>query len=173
MGQTFFDCLLAFIRVTHLGVELSDIVGDFLLGLRLGFTGEHLAALDALLVKVPDDALPATIRPPKYIAVCSESFLRHDWWFLPSGCFINRQQYRTAFAYVQTYVFRYVEKNHPAFWWIYTRLGRGNLHRPILCLATQFLRRPWLSRGGEKRGGSGALPRTKCTADSRALCLPC
>ncbi len=158
VGQTFFDRLLAFIRAADLLVKLGDIVGDFLLGLSLGFAGEHFAAFDALLVKVPDDALPAAIGPPKYIAVCNESFLRHNWWFLPSGCFINRQQYRTAFAYVQTYVFRYVEKNHPAFWWIYTRLGRGNLHRPITCLATQFLRRPWLSRGGEKRGVGGSPP---------------
>ena len=30
-----------------------------------------------------------------------------------------------------------------------------------------------LGRGAEKRGGLGALPHTKCTADSRALCLPC
>ena len=36
--------------------------------------------------------------------------------------------------------------------------GAGSFHRPILCLATQFLRWPWLSRGGEKRGGTGGSP---------------
>lgn len=55
--------------------------------------------------------------------------------------------------------------------------GAGSFHRPILCLATQFLRWPWLSRGGEKRGGPGGLSpaqsarrtagRSACPADSR------
>ena len=45
-----------------------------------------------------------------------------------------------------------MEKNLPAFWWIYTCLGRGDFYGSILCLAAQFLRWPWLGRGGEKRG---------------------
>ena len=42
---------------------------NFLLCFRLGFAGEYFAAFDSLLVKVPDDALPAAIGSPKYIAV--------------------------------------------------------------------------------------------------------
>ena len=104
---------------------MSDVVGDFLLGLRLGFAGEHFAALDSLFIKIPDDALPTAISTSEHVAVCSESFLRHSWQFFLSGVFFNYQHYRTAFAYVQTYVLRFVEKNRPAFWWIYTCLGRG------------------------------------------------
>ena len=69
------------------------------------------------------------------------------------------------------------EKNLPAFWWIYTCLGRGVFTGLFFCLATQFLRWPWLSRGGEKRGGTGGLSpaqsarrtagRSACPADSR------
>ena len=36
--------------------------------------------------------------------------------------------------------------------------GRGNLLGPILCLAAQILRWPWLGIGAEKRGGSGGSP---------------
>ena len=86
-GEAVFERFLRFIRVTHLCVELSDVGSDFLLGLCLGFAGKHLAAFDALLVKVPDDALPAAICPPKNIAVCCETFLWHGWWFPPSGLF--------------------------------------------------------------------------------------
>lgn len=44
------------------------------------------------------------------------------------------------------------EKNFPAFWWFYTTWDEEFFHRPILCLAAQILRWPWLGRGGEKRG---------------------
>ena len=153
----------------HLCVELSDVGSDFLLGFCLRLTGEGFSLLLSLLVKVPDYALPAAIGSPKYIAICCESFLWHG-----ATPFLNHQQYSSGGGNVQTNVVNGAEKNLPTFWWIYTCLGRGNFFRPILCLATQFLRWPWLSRGGEKRGGTGgALPRTKCTADSRALCLPC
>ena len=53
----------------HLGVELSNVASDLLLGFGLGLAGEHLAALDSLLVEVPDDALPPAIRAAEYIAV--------------------------------------------------------------------------------------------------------
>ena len=36
--------------------------------------------------------------------------------------------------------------------------GRGYFYGPILCLAAQILRWPWLGIGAEKRGGSGGSP---------------
>ena len=100
VGQAVFERFLRFIRVTHLCVELSDVGSDFLLGFRLGFAGEHFAAFDSLLVKVPDDALPAAICAAKDVAVSGQSLFWHGWWFLLSGCFINHQHYRIAPAYV-------------------------------------------------------------------------
>ena len=137
----------------HLCVELSDVGSDFLLGFCLRLTGEGFSLLLSLLVKVPDYALPAAIGSPKYIAICCESFLWHG-----ATPFLNHQQYSSGGGNVQTNVVNGAEKNLPTFWWIYTCLGRGNFFRPILCLATQFLRWPWLSRGGEKRGGTGGSP---------------
>lgn len=88
MGQAVLYSLLRFIRITHLCIELSDVGGDFLLCLSLGFAGEHLAAFDALLVKVPDDALPSTVCPLEHIAVGGEPFLWHG-----AASFLNHQQY--------------------------------------------------------------------------------
>ena len=79
-----------------LGVELGDIASDLLLGLRLGFAGEHLAAFHSLLVKVPDDTLPAAIGAAKDVAVGGESFL----WHLAAP-FLNHQHYPRGFGYVQ------------------------------------------------------------------------
>ena len=72
------------------------------------------------------------------------------------------------------------EKKFPAFWQIYTYLGRGDFYRPILCLAAQFLRWGTLLNAEEKKGiskrGSGLSPancarrtagRSACPADSR------
>ena len=53
-GQAVFYGFLRFVRVMHFLVKLGDIGSDFLLGLRLGLAGEHFAAFDSLLVKVPD-----------------------------------------------------------------------------------------------------------------------
>ena len=122
------------IRVAHLCVELSDVVSDLLLGFRFRFAGEYLAAFHSLLVKVPDDALPSSVRAAKNVAVGGESFLGHSWRFLLPGVLFNHQHYRTAFAYVQTYVLRFVEKNLPAFWWFYLQRWVGNFHGLILCL---------------------------------------
>ena len=107
---------------------------NLLLGLRFRLAGEHLAALDALLVKIPDDALPAAIGSSEDVTVGGESFLWHGWWFLLPGCFINHQHYRIAPAYVQPNVVNGAEKNLPAFWWIYTCLGRGVFKISFLCL---------------------------------------
>ena len=77
MGEAVPQCFLRFVRVTHLCIELSDVGSDLLLGLRFRLAGEHLAALDALLVKIPDDALPSAVCPLENIAVGGESFLWH------------------------------------------------------------------------------------------------
>ena len=124
MGQALPYGFLGFIRAAHFLVELGDVVGNLLLGFRFRLAGEHLATLDALLIKVPDDTLPAAIRSPKNVAICCESFLWHSWWFPLSGVFFNHQHYRITPAYVYPYVANRTEKNLPAFWWIYTRLGR-------------------------------------------------
>ena len=58
---------------------MSDVSCDFLLGFGFRFAGEHLAALDALLIKVPDDTLPAAIGAAKDVAVSSEPFLWQSW----------------------------------------------------------------------------------------------
>ena len=79
---------------------MSDVSCDFLLGFGFRFAGEHLAALDALLIKVPDDTLPAAIGSSEDVTVGGESFLWHGWWFLLSSVFFNHQYYRIAFAYV-------------------------------------------------------------------------
>ena len=60
---------LGFVRVAHLLVELGDVVGDFLLGFNFCLAGKHFAPFDSLLVKVPDDALPAAIGAAKDVAV--------------------------------------------------------------------------------------------------------
>ena len=124
MGKTVFERFPRFVRVADFLVKLGDVGSDFLLGLGFRLAGEHFAPFDSLLVKVPDDALPAAIGTAEDIAVCCESLLWHGWRFLPSGVLFNHQHYRTAFAYVQTYVLRFVEKNLPAFWWFYTYLGQ-------------------------------------------------
>ena len=129
MGQAVLYGFLRFIRVTYFLIELGDVGGDLLLGLAFSFAGEHLAALDSLLIEIPDDALPSSVCSTKDVAVGGESFLWHG-----AAPFLNHQHYRTAFAYVQTYVLRFVEKNLPAFWWIYTCLGRGVFKISFLCL---------------------------------------
>ena len=116
MGQAVFNGLLRFVRVTHFCVELRDVSCDFLLGLGLGLAGKHFAALDSLLVEVPDDALPAAICPPKNIAVCCETFLCHVGGSSLLGVFFNHQHYPRGGSNVQTYVLCYAEKNSPAFW---------------------------------------------------------
>ena len=138
--EAVFQGFLRFVRVTHLCVELGDVGGNLLLGFRFRLAGEHLATLDALLIKVPDDTLPSSIRAPKYIAVCCESFLWHGWWFLPSGVLFNHQHYSRGLAYVHPYVPNRTEKNLPAFWWFYTCLGRGVFSRPFsLFIAAQLI----------------------------------
>ena len=104
MGQALPYGFLGFVRAMHLCIELSDIGSDLLLGLRLGLAGEYFAAFDSLLVKVPDDALPAAIGSSEDVTVGRESFLWHGWWFLLPGCFINHQHYRIAPAYVHPHV---------------------------------------------------------------------
>ena len=134
MGKTVFERFPRFVRVADFLVKLGDVGSDFLLGLGFRLAGEHFAPFDSLLVKVPDDALPAAIGTAEDIAVCCESLLWHGWRFLPSGVLFNHQHYRIALNYVQTYVVSGVEKISSGFWWIYTCLGRGNLYGPILCL---------------------------------------
>ena len=95
MGEAVLYSLLRFVRVTHLGVELSDVGGDLLLGLCFRFAGEHFPFFLPVFVKVPDHTLPATIRPPKYIAVGGQSLFRHL-----AAPFLNHQHYRIATAYV-------------------------------------------------------------------------
>ena len=85
VGQAVFYGFLRFVRVTHFLVELGDVGGNLLLCFRLGFAGEHFAALDSLLVKVPDDALPAAVCAAKNIAVGCQSLFWHEWWFLLPG----------------------------------------------------------------------------------------
>ena len=131
-GHTLLDGLLRFVRVTHLCVELGDVGSNLLLCLCFRLAGEHLAALDTLLIKVPDDALPSSVCSTKDIAVGGESFLWHG-----AAPFLNHQHYRTAFAYVQTYVFRFVEKSLPAFWWFYLYRQAGKFLRPY----SLFMRR--------------------------------
>lgn len=75
MGQAVFNGLLRFVRVTHLCVKLGNVGGDLLLSLCFRLAGEYLAAFDSLLIKVPDDALPAAIRSAKDVAVGGKSFL--------------------------------------------------------------------------------------------------
>ena len=111
MGQAVLERFLLLVRVAHFCVELCNVGCNFLLCFRLGFAGEYFAAFYSLLVKVPDDTLPAAIGAAKDVAVGGESFL----WHLAAP-FLNHQHYRTAFAYVQTYVFRFVEKSLPVFW---------------------------------------------------------
>ena len=94
-GQAVFYGFLRFVRVMHFLVKLGDVGCNFLLGLRLGFAGEGLSFLLSMLVKIPDDALPAAICSPKNIAVGGESFL----WHLTAP-FLNHQHYRIATAYV-------------------------------------------------------------------------
>ena len=77
MCQAFLYGFLRFVRIAHLCVKLGDVVGDLLLGLRLSFAGEGLSFLLSLLVKVPDDALPAAIGTAKDVAVGGESLLWH------------------------------------------------------------------------------------------------
>ena len=79
VGQAVLYGFLRLIRVTDFLVELSDVSCDFLLGLCLGFAGEHFAAFHSLLVKVPDHALPAAISTSEHVAVSSEPFLWHSW----------------------------------------------------------------------------------------------
>ena len=74
-GEAVLYAFRRFVRVTHLCVELGDVGGDLLLGFGLGLAGEHLAAFHSLLIKIPDDALPAAIGSAKHIAVGGESFL--------------------------------------------------------------------------------------------------
>ena len=74
MGQALPYGFLGLSRAAHFLVELCDVVGNLLLGFRFRLAGEHLATLDALLIKVPDDTLPAAIRSPKNVAICCESF---------------------------------------------------------------------------------------------------
>ena len=69
MGQAVLYGFLRFIRVTHFLVELSDVGSDLLLGFCLCLAGEYFAAFDSLLVKIPDDTLPAAVCPLKNIAV--------------------------------------------------------------------------------------------------------
>ena len=76
-GQAFFECFLRFVRIADFLVKLGDVAGNLLLCLCFRLAGEHFAALDSLLVKVPDDALPAAIGAAKNIAVGGESFLWH------------------------------------------------------------------------------------------------
>ena len=68
-SEAVLQCFLRFVRVTHLSVELGDVVGDLLLGFGLGLAGEHFAAFYSLLVKIPDHALPAAIGSAKDVAV--------------------------------------------------------------------------------------------------------
>ena len=68
-GEAVLQCFLRFLRAADFLVELGDVVGNLLLGFRFRLAGEHLATLDALLIKVPDDTLPAAIRSPKNVAV--------------------------------------------------------------------------------------------------------
>ena len=100
----------------HFLVKLGDVAGNLLLCFRLGFAGEHFAAFDSLLVKVPDHTLPAAICPPKNIAVCCETFLCHVGGSSLLGVFFNHQHYPRGGSNVQTYVLCYAEKNSPAFW---------------------------------------------------------
>ena len=88
VGQAVLYGFLRLIRVTDFLVELSDVSCDFLLGLCLGFAGEHFAALDSLFVKIPDHALPAAVCAAKNIAVGGKSFLWHG-----AASFLNHQQY--------------------------------------------------------------------------------
>ena len=136
VGQAVFKRFLRFVRVADFLIELGDVGSDLLLGFRFGFAGEHFAAFHSLLVKVPDDALPAAIGSSEDVTVGGESFLWHGWWFLLPGCFINHQHYRIAPAYVQPNVVNGAEKNLPTFWWIYICLGRGIFHGPIRCLCS-------------------------------------
>ena len=50
----------------------------------------------------------------------------------------------------------WAEKNRPAFWWIYTCLGRGIFHGPILCLCGAVFEVGYPPRRGFQKGGSGA-----------------
>ena len=69
------------------------------------------------------------------------------------GYFINHQHYRIAFAYVQTYVLHYVEKNLPTFWWFYLHRWVGKFLRAYsLFTPPQFLRWPQMVMYREKRG---------------------
>ena len=68
-GEAVLQCFLRFLRAADFLVELGDVVGNLLLGFRLRLAGEHLATLDALLIKVPDDALPTAIGAAKDVAV--------------------------------------------------------------------------------------------------------
>ena len=77
MGQAVLYGFLRFIRVTYFLVEQGDVGGDLLLGLGLSFAGECLSFLLSMLVEVPDDALPSSIRAAKDISVGGESFLWH------------------------------------------------------------------------------------------------
>lgn len=54
--------------------------------------------------------------------------------------FLSYQHYRICVTYVQPYVPTQTEKKLPAFWWFYTTWDEEFFHRPILCLAAQFLR---------------------------------
>ena len=57
VGQTLFNSFCDSSELRTSSLNWGNVVGDFLLGLRLGFAGEHLATFDSPLVKVPDDAL--------------------------------------------------------------------------------------------------------------------
>ena len=99
----------------HLCVKLGDVASDLLLGFDFRLAGEHFAALDALLVKIPDDALPAAVCAAEYIAVGGQSLFRHF-----AAPFLNHQQYSRGGGNVQTNVVNRAEKNRAGFWWFYT-----------------------------------------------------
>ena len=93
-GEAVFQGFLRFVRVTHLSVELGDVGGNLLLGFRLGLAGEHLTAFDSLLVKVPDDALPAAIGSSEDVTVGGESFL----------CMVGGSSFRVVLSTTNTTV---------------------------------------------------------------------
>ena len=143
---------LRFVRAADFLVELGDVGGNLLLGLRFGFAGEHFAAFDSLLVKVPDDALPSSVCSTKDVAVGGESFLWHG-----AAPFLNHQHYLRGCGNVHPQFSNPAEKNLPVFWLFYTYLGGGDFFRSILCLATQFLM--WgVLLNAEKKQGRFSLP---------------
>jgi hypothetical protein len=75
------------------------------------FSAKSSQSFGPLFVKIPDSTLPAAIRSPKNVVICSEPFLWHGWWFLPSDFFISHKRYRAAFGYIQTNIGNRAKEN--------------------------------------------------------------